>query len=186
MKTRTLVIIISALLIYLLIGALSGCKTKTVTEYVAVHDTLCTHSIDTVTKIVTKMVTQTDSAARYHFLGLTEKLLETRDRTITLNDRGDTTRVDTYTATMHYLHEKDSTGYYHTRCDSLSLIVDLYKSRCDSLQSVIDRQHEKVVVKKESWWHRWKLQLITIASIVIVLLVLLGKNKATIKKWLKR
>ena len=151
MKTRTLVIIISALLIYLLVGALTSCKTKTVTEYVAVHDTLRTHSVDTVTKTATIFRASRDSTDRYQFRDRTEKVLKTRDRTVTLNERGDTTRVDTRTATLHFLHESDSTGVYKERVDSLTLLVDTYKSRCDSLQSVIDRQHEKeTVIKKKS------------------------------------
>lgn len=138
------------MLAFLAISMLAGCKTKSVTEYVAVHDTLRTHSVDTVTKTATIFRASSDSTDRYQFRDRTEKVLKTRDRTVTLNDRGDTTRVDTRTATLHFLHESDSTGVYKERVDSLTMLVDTYKSRCDSLQSVIDRQYEKSVVKKKS------------------------------------
>ena len=79
MKTRTLVIIISALLIYLLIGMLSGCKTKTLTEYVSVHDTLRIHKIDTFTVYQGKEVHDT-----------TREVIE---KVITLKESGDTLLV---------------------------------------------------------------------------------------------
>lgn len=151
MREKIPLYIIGAFVLFLLVSILTGCRTKSVTEYVAVHDTLRVLGHDTVTKLVTKTVTKMDSAAGYHFRDRTEKILRTRDRTVTLNDRGDTTRVDTNTATLHYLHESDSTGLYREHVDSLAILVDTYKSKCDSLQSVIDRQHEKeTVIKKKS------------------------------------
>ncbi len=181
MKTRTLVIIISALMIYLLIGVLTGCRTKTVTEYVSVHDTLRTHSVDTVTKTTTIFRASSDSTDRYQFRDRTEKVLKIRDRTVTLNDRGDTTRVDTRTATLHFLHESDSSGIYKARVDSLTLLVDTYKSRCDSLQSVIDRQHEKVIVRKVSWWSVWKWKIAAFSLLCALVFVLLRKYWSAIK-----
>lgn len=151
MREKIPLYIIGAFVLLLLVNMLVGCKTKTVTEYVAVHDTLRTHSVDTVTKTATIFRTSSDSTDRYQFRDRTEKVLKTRDRTVTLNERGDTTRVDTRTATLHYLHESDSAGVYKERVDSLAMLIDTYKSRCDSLQSVIDRQYEKKsVVKKKS------------------------------------
>lgn len=177
MKTKTLYLIIGAWLFFLLVMMLTGCKTKSVTEYVSVHDTTFSAIRDTVTKIVTKTVTKTDSASGYRFHGLTEKILKTRDRTVTLNERGDTTRVDTQTATHHYLHEKDSTSYYRERCDSLAHVSETYKSRCDSLQSVIDREREKQTVKGATWWERIKVFGTGVVVIAIVL---------TICWWLRR
>lgn len=151
MKEKTLYWILGLWLAFLAVMALTGCRTKSVTEYVAVHDTLRVLSHDTVTKTVTVFQASSDSADRYQFRDRMEKILTTRDRTVTLNERGDTTRVDTRTATLHYLHESDSAGVYKERVDSIAMLIDTYKSRCDSLQSVIDRQYEKKsVVKKKS------------------------------------
>lgn len=151
MREKIPLYIVAEFVLFLLVSALSGCRTKSVTEYVAVHDTLRTHSVDTVTKTATIFRASSDSTDRYQFRDRTEKVLKTRDRTVTLNERGDTTRVDTRTATLHYLHESDSAGVYKERVDSIAMLIDTYKSRCDSLQSVIDRQYEKKsVVKKKS------------------------------------
>jgi len=186
MTNKTMWILATLWMTFLAILMLTGCRTKTVTEYVAVHDTTYSAIRDTVTKTVTNTVTRTDSAAGFHYHGLTEKLFETRDRTITLNDRGDTTRVDTHTATLHYLHEKDSIGYYRERCDSLATVADTYKSKCDSLQSVIDHEREKTTVKGETWWERWRWKLAALAALCAVLCALWRSSKENIKKWLKR
>ena len=168
MKNRTIYWIIGAWLLFLAVMALTGCRTKSVVEVVQAHDTLRVLSHDTVTKTVTVFQASSDSADRYQFRDRMEKILTTRDRTVTLNDRGDTTRVDTNTATLHYLHESDSTGLYREHVDSLTILVDTYKSKCDSLQSVIDRQHEKeTVIKKKSL-----LKPILVTAFLVLMLAL--------------
>lgn len=134
---------------------LMSCRTKSVTEYVAVHDTLRVLSHDTVTKTVTKKVTKKDSTKKYHFIDVKKMMVTERDRTVTLNERGDTTRVNTDTRTWLMQSQRDSVGYYHERCDSLSELVDVYKARCDSLQTIVDKTHDKTIVKQPPWWERW-------------------------------
>ncbi len=168
MKNRTIYWIIGAWLTFLAVMALTGCRTKSVVEVVQAHDTLRVLSHDTVTKTVTVFQASSDSADRYQFRDRMEKIQTTRDRTVTLNDRGDTTRVDTNTATLHYLYESDSTGLYREHVDSLAILVDTYKSKCDSLQSVIDRQHEKeTVIKKKSL-----LKPILVTAFLVLMLAL--------------
>ncbi len=176
MKTNTLYWILGLWLTFLAVMALTGCRTKSVTEYVAVHDTLRVLSHDTVTKTVTKTVVNTDSTERYHFHDITKMMVTNRERTVTLNEHGDTTRVNTDTHTWMLQSRRDSVGYYHEKCDSLSELVGIYKAKYDSLLSVKTDTHTREVIKQPSWWQRWGTFLAVTAVCLGLTLILKGKG----------
>lgn len=123
MKTRTLVIIISALLTYLLVGMLSSCRTKSITEYVAVHDTTYSVARDTVTKIKTDYSHDT-------------LRIET-ERVIKVNEKGDTVFVALY---------KD-----RWRDQIVTKTDTMLNVRIDTIYVSKDVSHDKqTVVKKKS------------------------------------
>lgn len=166
-------------LVILACWLLMGCRTKSVTEYVAVHDTLRVLSHDTVIKTVTKTVTKKDSSERYHFIDVEKMVVTERDRTVTLNERGDTTRVNTDTRTWLMQSQRDSVGYYHERCDSLSELVGVYKARCDSLQAIVDKTHDKTTIKEPPWWERWGGKIgFAIVGLLLLMLILRQLKRA--------
>lgn len=153
----------------LLAFCLMGCRTKSVVEFVEVHDTLRVLSHDTVTKTVTKTVVNTDSTERYHFIDVEKMMVTNRERTVTLNERGDTTRVNTDTHTWMLQSRRDSVGYYHEKCDSLSELVGIYRAKYDSLLAVVSQTKEKEVVKEPWFWAwGWKI-LATVAAIILII-----------------
>ena len=151
MKTSTLYWILGTWLTFLLVMAITGCRTKSVTEYVTVHDTLRTHHHDTI------KTESLNTSGHSDHLTLSERSIykdvekiDTEKR-IVLNVNGDTIRVEV--DRNHYRHtsEKDSTSYYRHVSDSLTSIISAYQSKCDSLQSCIDKRTKKeTVVKKVS------------------------------------
>lgn len=76
MKSKTIYIIIAAWLAFLLVSMLAGCRTVRTVE---VHDTLRMVSRDTLTRYAARDVHDT--------------LMVTQERTITVNQSGDTVRV---------------------------------------------------------------------------------------------
>ena len=132
-----------ALAVWLVILAcwmLMGCRTKSVTEYVAVHDTLRTVRTDTVRDV--RVVTKTDT------------LRQTESHFLTVNDRGDTIRE------IHYYKEVEK----ETVVDS----TKRYQSKVDSLQSIVDKLATKEVVKESSFWERWKRIIDVVVTVVVV------------------
>lgn len=117
-----------------------SCRTKSVTEFVAVHDTLRTVRTDTVRDV--RVVTKTDTLRQLesHFL--------------TVNELGDTIRE------VHVYHEREKTIVVDS--------TNRYQSKIDSLQSIIDRLSTKEVVKEPSFWERWKRAVDVIVTVVVV------------------
>lgn len=128
--------------------AMCSCATKTLTEYVEIHDTLVVHHNDTTTIYQQKLVHDT-----------LEKVVE---KTVTIKENGDTTRIITNNIIREKVVEKDS--------------IDRYRSVLDSIKSALkhlDEKHE-VVKKKDPWY---KLPLI-----VSVLVLITGAGLWLIKK----
>lgn len=117
-----------------------SCRTKSVTEFVAVHDTLRTVRTDTVRDV--RVVTKTDTVRQLesHFL--------------TVNELGDTIRE------VHVYHEREKTIVVDS--------TNRYQSKIDSLQSIVDRLSTKDVVKEPSFWERWKRAVDVIVTVVVV------------------
>ena len=116
--------------VILLCFCLMGCRTKMVTEYIEVHDTLRTVQTDTVrdVRVVIKIDTLRQMETHY----------------FTVNERGDTIRE------VHHYHEVEKTVVVDS--------TNRYQSKVDSLQSVIDRLQEKEVTKVP-WWSDWGWKL---------------------------
>ncbi len=127
-------------LVILACWLLMGCKTKSVTEYVAVHDTLRTIQTDTVRDV--RVVTKTDT------------LRQTESHFLTVNERGDTIRE------VHVYHEREKTVVVDS--------TNRYKSKVDSLQSIVDKLATKEVVKEPSLWERWKRAIDVIITLAVV------------------
>lgn len=153
MKTRTLVIIISALMIYLLIGVLTGCRTKTVTEYVSVHDTLRISKTDTLYKTKTEISHDT--------------LKIEVEKIVTLNENGDTMKLVIYKDRWRdrIVHQTDT----------------IKEAKTDTLYISKSDEHEKETVKKQSWWSIWKWKIAAFSLLCALVFVLLRKYWSAIK-----
>jgi len=114
--------------IIILLLLLTSCSTKkTITEYVAVHDTMVVHHTDTIRD--TRLYTIHDT------------LTQREVHTITLNNVGDTVRE------VHHYHDTQRTIVVDS--------TDRYKAVVDSLRQALDksREQEKEVVKtRPAWW----------------------------------
>ena len=159
MKTKTLIWILLIWLLSLAIMMLvSGCKTKTVTEYVAVHDTTLISKTDTCYKVKTEYSHDT--------------LRVEVEKIVTLNEGGDTIRLEVY---------KDRwRDRWNIKTDTL------VKVKSDTVYISKDNEHEKTVTKKASWWSIWKWRLTALVALCALILLLWHGYKDRIKKWLKR
>jgi hypothetical protein len=108
-----------------------GCKVKqkVVTEYVAVHDTLVTHHVDTISDI--RVVTHTDTIKQVEW------------HTLTLGQSGDTIKE------VHIYHDREKTIVVDS--------TNRYKATVDSLRAALVREANKVkeVTKTKHvvrWW----------------------------------
>ena len=139
---------IIAVVIILLFLFLSSCSTKkTITEYVAVHDTLTVHKSDTIRDVVYK--THTDT------------IRETITREIVIRQdsakRLDTIRINTYNDRYRYVYVGDSSR--------------AYRSVVDTLKAVIDKSKEKETVKKTTRPRTWELIVFGVFIVVVISLV---------------
>lgn len=143
-ETGMVLIVGMAIVIMLVIGALCSCttKTKVVTEYVNVHDTVQIHRTDTVKEVSWQVRVDT--------------VRQTETHTITLNNVGDTIRE------VHFYHDREKVIVVDS--------TDRYKATVDSLRAALTTEKEKYkeVVKTKhvvKWWE-WLL----IVGIVVALL----------------
>lgn len=136
-------------LVILACWLLMGCRTKSVTEYVAVHDTLRVYSTDTLHDV--RVVTKTDTLRQLesHFL--------------TVNERGDTIRE------VHVYHEREKTVVVDS--------TNRYQSKIDSLQAVIDKSREQTTIKETPWWERWGRKIGFTVVVVLLLMLILRQLK---------
>lgn len=131
---------------------LMGCRAKSVVEFIEVHDTLRTHSVDTFTVVKGKEVHDT--------------LRLEVEKVVTLKESGETLRVAVYRDRWRSVIQHDT--------------IDSYKAKYDSLLAVKTQTHEKEVVKQASWWQRlgWQiLGAVLLAGIILAIIIRLKKTK---------
>lgn len=126
MKNRTIYWIIGAWLVFLAVMALTGCRTKSVTEYVAVHDTLHVARTDTLYKVKVEhsadtLRIETEKVVTVNVAGDTVKVVEVRDR---WRDR------------------------WNVKTDTV------YKAKTDTIYKVTEAAREKQAVTKRPLWER--------------------------------
>lgn len=135
-------------LVILACWLLMGCRTKSVTEYVEVHDTMRIHHTDTLTLYKTKAVHDT--------------LRQEVERVVTLRESGETLRVTLYRDRWRTV----------TRTDT----IDRYRAKFDSLQAIVDKTHDKTIVKQPRLG--WKLcGAVLLAGIILAIIIRLKKTK---------
>jgi hypothetical protein len=127
---------------------LMSCRTKSVVEFIEVHDTLRTHSVDTFTIVKSKEVHDT--------------LRLEVEKVVTLKESGETLRVTLYRDRWRTV----------TRTDT----IDRYRAKCDSLQAIVDKTHDKTIVKQPRLG--WKLcGAVLLAGIILAIIIRLKKTK---------
>lgn len=132
-----------------LIIILTGCKsTKTVTEFVAVHDTIMAYKTDTIREQRTVAKLDTVREKEMHFY--------------TLNDVGDTVKE------IHHYHNLEKVVYRDS--------VGIYKAKFDSLKNAISKQEQKTrVYKKTASIMDWIMPLVFVVFITIICVLLLKR-----------
>ena len=122
-----------------------GCKTIHDSELIEIHDTVTVYHGDTLIQYVYKNIGDT-----------VKQIIE---KTIIINEKGDTVQQNT---TNNYIHN-------HYESDS----VNIYKALLDSLKQSLNQNHEKEkVIEKKDWWAEWKWKLIALASFIAMLAVI--------------
>lgn len=140
------IIAIAAILLLLF---LSSCSTsKTVTEYIYVHDTLTVSHSDTIRDV--KYLHQTDTVTN------------TESHFYTLNNVGDTVRE------VHYFHNTEKVVYVDS--------TERYRAVVDSLRSVIDQRKQKTTVKRTAV-PLWKKATFLLAVFMLCILILKSRTK---------
>lgn len=136
---------ITPLLFLLILLSLMGCKTIKESELIEIHDTVTVYHGDTLIQYVYKNIGDT-----------VKQIIE---KTIIINEKGDTVQQNT------------TNNYYHNHYESDS--VNIYKALLDSIKQSLNQNHEKEkVVEKKDWWATWKWKLIALASFVAMLAVI--------------
>ena len=140
MKTKTLLWILGAWLLSLAVMMLTGCRTKTVTEYVSIHDTLRLSKTDTLYKVKTE---HSHDTLRIE----TEKI-------VTVNQGGDTIKLEIY---------KDRwRDRWNVKTDTV------IKHSTDTIYRVVDSDQQQTIVKQPSWWERWRWRIAVLCIIAMV------------------
>lgn len=124
-RKETGMAVLAAILIMAVLGLmmLSSCTTKekTVTEYVAVHDTIHSHHTDTLREVSFQVRVDTVRQRETH--------------TITLNNVGDTIRE------IHHFHDSEKVIVVDS--------TQRYEARMDSLEKALEREKSKEVTKQK-------------------------------------
>lgn len=138
------ILMVLAVCVAVILLLLCSCKTTREVERVYTHDTLYVHHSDTVREVKVTHHTDTVKQVEHHI--------------ITLNQAGDTIRE------VHHYHDTERTIIVDS--------TDRYKAKNDSLQRLLDREREKekVVEKKPTFWEHLK----NIAINTLIILALLG------------
>lgn len=138
------ILMMLAVCLAVILSLLASCRTIHDTERVYTHDTLYVHHSDTVRDIKVLSVHDTTRQVEQHY--------------ITLNQAGDTIRE------VHHYHDTERTIIVDS--------TDRYKAKTDSLQRLLDREREKekVVEKKPTFWAHLK----NIAIDTLIILAVLG------------
>lgn len=144
MKTKTLYWILGAWLTLLLVMALAGCRTKSVTEYVVTHDTLRVTSTDTVRLVKVERVADT--------------LRVETERVVTLSTSGDTVKV---------VEVRDRwRDRWNVRTDTV------YQAKTDTIYKVTESARDKQTARQPSWWQRWGVFLAVMVVCVIAVIAI--------------
>lgn len=141
MKEKIPLYIIGAFVLFLLVTALTGCRTKSVTEYVAVHDTTYSVTRDTVTKIKTEYSHDT--------------LRIEVEKIVTLNEGGDTIRVAVYRDRWR---------------DRIVRQTDTVRvAKTDTIYRAQAQKEKQTVVKGATWWEKAKFAAIIALCCVVLI-----------------
>lgn len=140
--TLTILMVLAVCLAVILM-LLCSCRTTHEVERVYTHDTLYVNHSDTVRDIKVLHVHDTTRQVEHHL--------------ITINQAGDTIRE------VHHYHDTERTIIVDS--------TDRYKAKNDSLQRLLDREREKekVVEKKPTFWAH--LKNIAIDTLIILALL---------------
>ena len=126
---------------FLLLNMLVGCKTKSVTEYISVHDTLHVTRTDTLYKVKVEhsadtLRIETEKVVTVNMAGDTVKVVEVRDR---WRDRW-SVRTDT-----------------------------VYQAKTDTIYRVQAQKEKQTVVKGATWWEKAKFAAIIALCCVVLI-----------------
>jgi hypothetical protein len=121
----------------LLAFCLMGCRTKSVVEFVEVHDTLRT--------------VQTDTVREYQWKTVHDTLRLSDVVTVTVRESGETIRVDRWRDRWKVVERHDT--------------VDRYRAKYDSLLAVVSQTKEKEVVK-EPWFWAWGWKILAAVAAI--------------------
>lgn len=133
------VLMVLAVAVAVILGLLCGCRTVTDEERVEVRDTVWSRSVDTVR--VVQVRTEKDT------------VWLTTERVVTLKASGDTLKIIERVDRERVRLVVDSTDRFRRVADSLYAALTWLEDR------------QKTVVKKESWWERWKWRVLAVAAL---------------------
>lgn len=157
-----MVVIVGVIILLLLLLTSCGSK-KTITEYVAVHDTLVVHHSDTL-----KIIKETkDTIIDWKFITLHDTLHHEKERVIVLDEKGDTISQREWERLWQKIHELESARHDESHSDSSAY----YKSSRDSLQRILDSQKEKKTVKTKIiplWQNGLFFAVIVVVCVIIL------------------
>ena len=128
---KTVYIIIGAWLAFLLVSMLTGCRTKTIAEFVAVHDTL--------------MVSKTDTCYKVRVERIADTVMIETEHSVTLNEGGETIRVAIYRDRWR--------DRWNVRTDTVM------RATIDTVYLSKDTDTKKVADSGVPWWERWTIVL---------------------------
>ena len=141
MKEKIPLYIIGAFVLFLLVTALAGCRTKSVTEYISVHDTL--------------HVTRTDTLYKVKVEHRADTLRIETEKVVTVNVAGDTVKV---------VEVRDRWR------DRWSVKMDtVYKAKTDTIYRVQAQKEKQTVVKGATWWEKAKFAAIIALCCVVLI-----------------
>ena len=152
------ILMVLAVCLAVILSLLASCRTIHDTERVYTHDTLYVHHTDTFVHTKTLHVHDTTRQVEHH--------------TYTLNQAGDTIRE------IHHYHDSERTIVLDS--------TDRYKAKTDSLQRLLNKEREKQITKRPSWWEQWKYRLALYAALCALALLLWYSFKDKIKNALRR
>ena len=152
------ILMVLAVCLAVILSLLASCKTTREVERVYTHDTLYVNHSDTVRDIKVLHVHDTTRQVEQHY--------------ITLNQAGDTIKE------IHHYHDTERTIIVDS--------TDRYKAKNDSLQRLLNKEREKQVTKRPSWFSQWKYRLALYAALCALVLLSWYSFKGKIKDTLRR
>ena len=166
-----MVVIVGVIILLLLLLTSCGSK-KTITEYVAVHDTTYISRSDTIRDY--RVVR--DTIVDWKVITTHDTLHHEKERVIVLNEKGDTISEREWERLWQKIHDLQSSLQRESHTDSSSYL----KAQNDSLRAILKAQESKIEVKTTNRLLWWKF----IAFITLFALWIGGVSWA-IKAWRK-